>query len=378
MIIRGPNSGKTTLAKTLVSYLSKLSDNAKRQIPTLVNLDPHSPQFVVPGNLIATPISSLLNLENVNFGETVINGVTFYRQKQPCVVSFGFESIDSNLKLFKYGVSQLSQTLKQRMDKDVKVGDGVVVLDCPSSLGTNQELFDFVRACFGVTIVVVVGDERLSVSLKKRGLKVVNGIENINLKSEVKEEGQMEGIEKTSGSQEKEKDLQIIKINKSTGCIDKSDRFVRELQQRAIKEYFYGLDNVQLNPFTISVGFNELIILKPKVDNVNLDFLGGDFDDGSITDPSSLYTRVKTGQENLSNCILTIVDDSGVDTLKHLNDLDDYEANKELIGQVAGRGVIGSCYVLNSDESKVKLLVPLPVTKLPSKVVILTEFRYHE
>ena len=66
-------------------------------------------------------------------------------------------------------------------------------------------------------------------------------------------------IELTKKFAYKSTQLNIIKLNKLSGCIEVEDRFIRLQQEQTIKEYFNGNFKTRLSPFKTDI---ELLGLK--------------------------------------------------------------------------------------------------------------------
>lgn len=353
LVIGSKDSGKTSLCRTLASYAERMGN-----WPLLVNVSPKEPLFTAPGNLTATAVSGILNVENICLGETITTGPSFYHPKQPLVKCFGLENYRDNLKLYKFLIKQLSESIYNRMQQSPDIKKGGLIVDTPAFHIGDFDVIQEIIDDFHINVLVVVGNERLLVDLKRK------------LKYDTDK-------------------LSLLKISKSSGCVDNDDKFDREVQQRAIKEYFYGIHSSPLSPYTMIVKVKDFIFLKPKqVENLNLAFLSGadaDDEEKGTTDKTINYKgfleRAQTpSAENLENAVLAFADDTDLDTSKYLTAIDDEESNAELIKAIVGRGSLGFGYVSECDDTKgtMKLLVPLPVQHLPTKTMILTEFRYHE
>lgn len=343
VLVVGPSdSGKTTLCKTLASYAQK-----QERVSLLVNLDPRDSTFTVPGSLVATPVNDLLNVENVNLGETNTSGPSFYHAKQPLVKNFGFEKWFANEKLYKCEIAQLAETCMERMHQDVTLASSGLIIDTPAFSIKNVELIQHIIASFKINVLLVTGNERLFIDLKR-----------------------------SIGSP----DVNILKVTKSSGCVEKDDTFIRQVQQRCIKEYFYGIDNVVLSPYSLTVSFQDVYLFKllEKVDNeFELDdSIVPDFDKNSDSEFSKMICKVEPNSSFLNNAILSIVNPATVALDKYRYTKDDLA----LYRQVVTSSVIGYGYVSSCDDAKEKfrILIPSPARELPSKVLILTEMRYHE
>jgi len=360
VLVIGPkSSGKTSLCRVLVSYAEKMDRR-----PLYVNLNPQEPVFTISGNLTATAISGMLNLENVCLGETITTGPSFYHPKQPLVKNFGMENYRDNLKFYKYLIGQMSECIEKRLLKSADVRSSGIIVDTPAFHIGDLDVIQCIIDELKINVLIVVGNERLLVDLKRK-LKY------------------------------NESELTLLKVAKSSGCVDIDDKFQREIQQRAIKEYFYGISSSPLSPYTIVVNLKDFVFLNPRtLENLNLAFLSGDT---AEEDSSEAGTGIESGNKsnsfkdymerlttpsssNLQNAILAFADDSDLEMGKYIGSPDDSENNNNLIQTVSSRNVLGFCYVLNCDDEKgkLKLLIPSPVQHLPTKVLILTQLRYNE
>ncbi|KAI0463543.1 hypothetical protein LJB42_002543 [Komagataella kurtzmanii] len=356
LIIGSKDCGRTSLARILVSYAQKMD----RQ-PLLVSLNPQESAFTPPGVLTGTPISEMLNVENINLGETITTGASFYHQKQPIVKYYGSESLEKNEPLYKYEVSRLGVSCLSRLEEDPIVGNSGLVVDTPPLSIKNLNIIENIISDFEINVLVVIGNERLSIDLKKKLTKLNNP------------------------PSDPSKKLNLVKVAKSGGCVEKDDSFIRSRQQRVIKEYFYGFDKIVLSPYTITVAYNEVILFQstntnefdqsliPSADSFIPDSSNADRKGRSTM---NFFSRFEPSESSLQHCILTMVNPSQLDLQKYLYTKDD----SGLMEDVANSSVLGFAYVIGADDSKerLRILIPQPSKQLPSKVLILTDYRYNE
>lgn len=390
VLVIGPkDSGKTTLARTLASYALKTSNRK----PILVNLNPHLPHFAISSQLTVTKLHDLLDVETFTIAEssTTGPGTGIYRPQLPLVKNFGLENFGDNLELYKCLISELSIEVDSKILNSTS-DSGTVIIDTPPLNVSDWKIIQHVINSFQVNLLLVVGNERLLVDLRK---KLTLPGENFNM----------------------------IKIPRSSGCVDKEPKYERDLQQRSIKQYFYGVERAQLNPYTLHCSTKDFIFIRPKeIENVNmafLDFMNGDADDDDDNNMNgygvpvvaeddedynplsqnttkrtskrvinrnwkyqSMFTRVVDPKEaDLMNVVVAIIDDKGIDMGKILsNKIDEAEKLLEISKHITMKSVLGFSYVSGCDDTtgKLKLLVPSPVTSLPGKIIVITQMRYHE
>jgi polyribonucleotide 5'-hydroxyl-kinase len=388
VLIVGPrDTGKTTLARMLASYNLRTSDRS----PILVNLNPQLPHFAIASQLTAAKVYDALDVETFTMGETSTTGpgTGLYRSQIPIVKNFGLENFNDNLELYRCLISELSAEVESKIEASPS-DTGNVIIDTPALNVSHWKLIQHVIASFKIDILVVVGNERLLVDLRKK-LALPEG-------------------------------FNMIKMPRSSGCVEKEPKYQRELQQRAIKQYFNGSERSQLNPYTFHSSINEFIFLKPtENDGSNLELLGfmnGDADeeehyesaypadeaeeDDDDYDPMSqtstktntikrtsknwkygkMFSIVDSPKEiDLTNVVVAIVDEKGLDLVKMASSGMNLKESLELINKhITAKGVTGFSYVTGCDDStgKLKLLVPTPVTSMPGKILVITQMRYHE
>jgi polyribonucleotide 5'-hydroxyl-kinase len=54
----------------------------------------------------------------------------------------------------------------------------------------------------------------------------------------------------------------VIKLDKSGGCVDRDETYMRQLRQVQIREYFYGHGSMALSPTTQVVDFGQVNIFR--------------------------------------------------------------------------------------------------------------------
>ena len=56
--------------------------------------------------------------------------------------------------------------------------------------------------------------------------------------------------------------IAVVKVDKSGGCVDRDDGYLRQFRQAQIREYFFGNGKNTLSPHTQQVNFDQLHIFK--------------------------------------------------------------------------------------------------------------------
>ena len=56
--------------------------------------------------------------------------------------------------------------------------------------------------------------------------------------------------------------ITVVKVDKSGGCVDRDETYLRQLRQAQIREYFFGDAKNTLSPHTQQIDFNQFAIYK--------------------------------------------------------------------------------------------------------------------
>lgn len=347
LVVGNRHSGKTSLVKTLASYACKMDRS-----PVLVNLNPRDGVFSLPGSLTATPISDAFDLESINgWGGSTTSGSTFHNPKQPLVKNYGFTNHQDNLELYKYQISKLGVAVMSRLEEDITVKNSGLLIDTPPLSVKDFTIIENIVSDFEVDVIVVIGNERLLIDLKKKFKH------------------------KLANSQ-----LDFIKVPKSGGVIEVDDAFIRKYQEECIKEYFNGNIKNLLSPFNTELDAKDFIIYKcveTLERNSNLSFLpSGDSytpeehesPEGDKREEFSLenyYSQLTTpSSSNMDNSIVAITQ---------------LPQNNKLGRDLMNTCVLGYAHVSKFDDtkSKMKVLLPFPGA-FPRNILIATGVGYTE
>lgn len=352
MVIGNSQSGKTSLLKTLAAYALKMDRS-----PILVNLNPQEGVYSLPGSLTATPISDMFEVESTNgWGNTTTSGVTFHNPKQPIVKNYGFEKFSENVDLYKYQVSKLGVAVMSRLEEDSEVRRSGVLVDTPALTIKDFTIIENIVSDFEINMIVVIGNERLVIELRKKFKHKVNN------------------------------SLNIVKLTKSGGVVEVDEAFVRNLQQQTIREYFYGTLKSPLSPYNTNIDFKDLVIYKTVESlefNPSLAFLpsGDDFtpevDDLDMMDEGN--GSKKNNEFSLDKYYLK-VDEPDASLLSNtILAITQLPANDKLAKNLMNTSVMGYAYVSDVDDAKKKMRILLPVPgTLPRNILIVTGIRYIE
>ncbi len=132
VLVCGPSSsGKTSLAKTLVAYSTKMGGQ-----PLLVSLDPREGMLSLPGTLSAAVFGTIMDLEDpeggIGVGDTPSSGPSAIPVKLPLVYYMGKERAEEDLHLWKELAARLGSAVKRKLVDDAAVRSAGVIIDSPA------------------------------------------------------------------------------------------------------------------------------------------------------------------------------------------------------------------------------------------------------
>ena len=113
MIVGPTDTGKSTLAKLLCNYASRMGRK-----PILVDLDVGQGSISVPGTVGAVLVERVAAIEEGCFSEAA-----------PLVYNYGHKTPGVNPDLYKQLVSRLADVVRERTQKSVKAQVGGVVVN---------------------------------------------------------------------------------------------------------------------------------------------------------------------------------------------------------------------------------------------------------
>lgn len=343
LIIGNDFSGKSSLAKILCSYAVKMNST-----PVLVNLNPRDGVFSLPGSLTATPISDSLDLESYNgYGSSTTSGSLFHNPKQPIVKNFGMLDFEKNIDHFNFQISKLGVTVLSRLEEDINIRNGGIIIDTPQLNMKHFNIIENIISDFEVNILLVVGNEKLSIDLKK---KFKHKLES--------------------------NQLNILKVPRSGGVVEWDESYIIRAHEACIKEYFNGTLKSRLSPFKTEIDLRDLTIYKTALTadvNSVLSFLlsGDSYDnDGEESklesNPIEKYYSLLTdpNSSNLDNSIVAI---------SHLPQTN--HQPKDILNS----SVLGYVHIsrVDNEKKKIKILLPFPGA-FPRNVLLSTSIGFIE
>ncbi|XP_014562612.1 hypothetical protein COCVIDRAFT_32547 [Bipolaris victoriae FI3] len=329
VLVVGPeNSGKTSLVKTLTSYAVKTD----RQ-PMVVNLDPRQGMLSVPGSFSAAAFSSIVDIEE-GWGSSPISGPSPIPVKMPLVYHYGLRDPEEG-RVFKPLVTRMALAVTSRLEEDKLSKQAGFIIDSSGAISHGKngvyDNIEHIVSEFSVNVVITLGSERLYSDLSRKF--------------------------STRTSSDPTESVSVIRLDKSGGCVDRSETYMRALRHAQIKEYFFGHGDETLAPSSQTADVADLHIFR---------IVGGGSDEANgseavddygmpIVPSGALFEKTVPG-EGMVNQLLAITTASP----------------NEAHAVIRDSSVRGYVYVADVDESKkkVKLLSPLP-GQTPASALIL-------
>lgn len=219
VLLLGPeNAGKTTLAKILTAYATKVG----RQ-PLVVNLDPTEGMLSVPGTLTATPFRTMLDIQE-GWGSSPMSGPSPVPVKLPLVYSYPLPSpLDAEGTVYRPVVSRLALSVTARMAEDEDARETGIIVDTPGILSSGRpgslELINHIVTEFAITTILVLGSERLYSTM-------------------VKQYDNKPSASATAVAFDER--VSVVKLSKSGGCVDRDVAFLKATRESQIRSYFFG------------------------------------------------------------------------------------------------------------------------------------------
>ena len=218
----GPTDvGKSSVSKILCNYAVR-----KGWHPLFVDLDLGQNGIATPATVGAVPVD-----RTIDPTEGFANA-----RDLPLVYFHGDASPGNNPELYMHLIENLSQMIDKRNEtnKDAK-SSGIVVNTAGWVDGVGYKLLLRALDALKITDVLVIGQERLHAELKRDFFGKT--------------------IERTN------QPIEVWKLPKSGGVVERSPAFRRASRDAAIRAYFYGADG-DLRPSSTTVDFGKVSVFK--------------------------------------------------------------------------------------------------------------------
>lgn len=281
VLVVGPeNAGKTSLVKTLTAYAVK----SGRQ-PMVVNLDPRQGMLSVPGSFSAAAFSSIIDIEE-GWGSSPISGPSPTPVKMPLVYHYGLRDAEEG-KVFRPLVTRMALAVTSRLEEDPASKQTGFIIDSPGGIsqgkaGVYENIEHIISEFSGACDVFrrscrTLNPLPLSLSryllhtlaiilLAFQSHGAITDISPVNIVFVLGSERLYSDLSRkfpSTPSNASPDTVHIIRLDKSGGCVDRSEAYMKALRHAQIRAYFFGHgDEAALAPHSQSAGFDELNIFR--------------------------------------------------------------------------------------------------------------------
>ena len=248
VLLLGPeNAGKTSLAKILTAYSTKVG----RQ-PLVVNLDPTEGMLSVPGTLTATAFRTMLDIEE-GWGSSPMSGPSPVPVKLPLVYSYPMANpLDAEGSVYRPVVSRLALSVTVRMAEDEDARETGIIVDTPGILSSGKpgslELINHIVTEFAITTILVIGSERLYSAMAKQ----YDNKPSASPTAAVFDER-----------------VSVVKLSKSGGCVDRDAAFLKATRESQIRSYFFGNPIPSTGTSALSLSSSSAVTLSPHAQQLD-------------------------------------------------------------------------------------------------------------
>lgn len=229
VLVVGPmDVGKSSCCRILLNYAFRHG----RRV-TYVDLDVGVGSISIPGTLCAATVERLLDAQ------------TAYDSLVPLVYYYGHTSPSENSKLYMTLLSSLARQVVGKLDVDADAqASGVIINTCGFTEGIGYQAIVHAVHAFQVDTILVLGDERLHSELQR-------------------------DFQNSQGSdpQQQSPPVNIIRLTRSGGSVNRDSRFRKQQRNGSIRAYFYGRDG-ELYPRRATIPFSDLSLFHNGQANV--------------------------------------------------------------------------------------------------------------
>ncbi|CAF2275608.1 BnaA04g11670D [Brassica napus] len=214
IIVGDTDSGKSTLAKMLLSWAAK--DGCK---PTFVDLNIGQSSITIPGTIAATSV------------EMPVDPVEGLPLHKALVHYFGHNTATNNVRLYKYLVEELARELEEEFAINAESRRSGMVIDTMGwTSGLGYQLLLHAIRIFNASLVIVLGQETELVYDLNKAFKF-------------------------------KKNVQILNLERSSGVFSRLSDFRKMLRNISIQRYFSGATN-NLTAYTKTAKFTDMQVYR--------------------------------------------------------------------------------------------------------------------
>lgn len=322
VLLVGPDyAGKSSLIRSVAAWAVKAG-----RTPTVLNLDTREGLLAPPSSLTAVTVGSQLDVEN-GYGISQISGPTVTPVKTPLIYSYPYSTPAEKPDVYKALLTRMALSVTNKLEEDSAAKRSGILIDTPGSLNdpkSNYDTINHIVSEFSISLIIVMGSERLLNDLNRRF-----------------------GVNKSA-----EEAIPVLRVSKPEGAVEKDAAYLKQLRTVQIRQYFFGSAKESLNPHSHSLNFGEMTIYRARsgMDTNNSTTFGGDDDDDytpniGTTSADAIFERFEPSVTMTASLI----------AIKFCPGNSDEDT-------VRDSAVMGFLYVADVDETrkKVRFLAPHP------------------
>lgn len=185
----------------------------------------------MPGTLSAIPVTGMLEVTN-GFGSSATTGATEISPKIPLAYCYGSSAPTTNLKYYKHLLARLALAVSGRLSLNAKERESGLLIDTVGLIDqtTGYDIIHAAMTELDVTVLICIGSERLAQDMTRK--------------------------------YDSQHGITVIKLPKSGGCVGRDDAFTAKSRREQIRRYFHGDERQALNPYSLTVSFDDVTVYK--------------------------------------------------------------------------------------------------------------------
>jgi len=281
VLVVGPeHSGKTSLVKIMTSYAAKTG----RQ-PMVVNLDPRQGMLSIPGSFSAAAYSSIVDIEE-GWGSSPISGPSPIPVKMPLVYHYGLKDPEEG-KVFKPLVTRMALAVTSRLEEDKLSKQAGFIIDSSGAIsqgrnGVYENIEHIVSEFSGACDVLTLSPPTTRSEIRPRRSTNLHAATaathctqrymflgeipltqfTVNVLITLGSERLYSDLSRKYANRDPSETVNVIRLDKSGGCVNRSEEYMKALRHAQVREYFFGHGDNTLAPSSQTCDFGDLHIFQ--------------------------------------------------------------------------------------------------------------------
>jgi len=244
LVIGGPDSGKSTLCRILLSYAVRAGHT-----PIFIDLDVSQSAISIPGTISATSIESPISVEtaaDIGGGGGSSNTLSV---KSPLTYFYGSLHPNAAPELYAKLTTRLAQVVERRLIEHPKANTGGIIVNtggwadasCAPGSSSYNLIISLVQR-FGIDVLLVVDRDDLTQALKSDPALHPSSADS-------------------DSDSTRHPSVHVAQVSRSGGVVIRDELNRKRSRQRNLRDYFYGT-NMEFTPHQKTVQFKEVEIYR--------------------------------------------------------------------------------------------------------------------